>query len=561
MSFQTTTQPPSLIESALQAFADGLKQDVIKNEERPSEWIQKHFYVPDPRDPITGDFIGSPGPIQLAEHQARIIDEALSKDEDGDLKYSTVVYSAPKKSGKSAITSAVILYMAYHNPYSFLACLANDGKQANDRLYGPIHTALRLHRQQGGMLANERPNLGQVILSNSTKIEAIPCDAAGEAGSQPLMSAFSELWGYETPNKRKVFTELTIPPTLFGKAIRWIESYAGYLGVSELLEQVYHTGFEKGTPHPDFLDLEGQDGPVVRVNKRAKILCYWDTEHRMPWQTEGYYIQEAEILPPQEFDRIHNNRWVSPTGSFIQEAWWDACENDDLPVLASSQTPVVVGIDMAETRDCAALVAVTRDPFNPKAQVAVRAVKTFNPKELGGIIDQEEMVRPVIEEWAEKWNVVCWVYDPREMSKLAQDLTRSGLGWFRKFGQTQPRAVSDKALHDMIVSKQIIWNRDTTYGDIGYKGMTSENLYRHLTLAGANLQSGGYRLMKLSNSNKIDAGVALSQAAFVAMELAIGNDEFNVEHLIHLYQKHLITEEEFTRRVREANAFLSNRVK
>ncbi|MFA7101109.1 MAG: hypothetical protein WC196_05065 [Bacilli bacterium] len=551
----------TLIDSALRNLAEGLQNSIDKATEKPSEWIQKYFYVPDPRDPITGKFIGRPGPIMLTDHQAAIVDEALSKKPDGTLKYTNVVYSAPKKSGKSAITSAVMMYVAINNPNSFLACLANDGKQANDRLYGPIYTCLRLHRQLGGIFKNESPNLGHVILNNNTKIEAIPVDAAGEAGSQPLFVAFSELWGYETPNKRKVFTEMTIPPTLYGRAMRWVESYAGYSGVSELLEQLYNTGFVKGVPHPDFLHLQGKDGPVVRVNERASMFVYWDTEHRMPWQTSDYYQVEAEILPATEFDRIHNNMWVSPLDSFIREEWWDACENGELPVLESSTTPVVVGIDMAETGDCAALVAVTRDPFEPETKIAVRAVKIFNPRRLGGVIDQELDVRPVLEDWSSRWNIVCFVYDPREMSKMAQDLTRSGMGWFKKFGQTQPRAVADKALYDRVVSRQLSWNRDTTVGDVGFAGDNlQDTLRKHITLAGANTSGESRRLIKLSNSNKIDAAVALSQAAHVIMELAVGNDELNVEKLIRQYQRHEITEEEFTKRVRRSNPKLTERL-
>lgn len=535
-----------------------MRQEAQKATETPSDWIEKNFIVPDPRDPVTGELLPL-GPIRLSEHQRRIINEALSKDKNGKLKYTTVVYSAPKKSGKSAITSAVILYMAYHNPNSYLACVANDGKQANDRLFGPIYTALRLHRQMNGPLKNESPNIGNVTLSNFTKIEAITSDAAGEAGSQPLMSAFSELWGFETPNKRRLFTELTIPPTLYGRAIRWIESYAGYSGVSELLEQMYATGFENGEPHPDFLDLVGRNGPVVRVNERAGMFTYWDTEPRMPWQTADYYRQESEMLPPSEFRRIHKNEWVSPIESFIQESWWDACVDTNLGPLYDKSTPVVVGIDMAVTRDCAALVAVTRDPFEPDTKVAVRAVRIFSPQDLGGIIQQETMIRPVIEDWAKRWNVVCWVYDPREMSKLAQDLTREGVGWFKAFGQTQPRAVADKALHDMIVNRQISWNPGSTEGDVGYKGSSDQNLYRHLTLAGANTRGDTYRLEKLSSGAKIDGAVALSQAAHTAMSLAIGNSESDVQHLIEQLRRGLISQEQFSLQVRKSNPQLKER--
>lgn len=533
-------------------------QEAEKATETPSSWIEKNFIVPDPRDPVTGEVLPL-GPIRLADHQRRIIDEALSRDENGKLNYTTIVYSAPKKSGKSAIASAVILYMAYHNPNSYLACVANDGKQANDRLFGPIYTALRLHKQINGALRNENPNIGNVTLSNFTKIEAITSDAAGEAGSQPLVSAFSELWGFETPNKRRLYTELTIPPTLHGRALRWIESYAGYSGISELLEQIYHTGFEQGIPHPDFMDLMGRNGPVVRVNERAGMFVYWDTEARMPWQTPDYYAEQSETLPPNEFRRIHGNEWVSPLESFIQETWWDACIDENLLPLLDSSTPVVVGIDMAVTRDCAALVAVTRHPDAPDTKIAVRAVRIFSPKDLGGIIQQETMIRPVIEDWAERWNVVCWVYDPREMSKLAQDLTREGVGWFKAFGQQQPRAVSDKALHDMIVNRQIAWNPATTEGDVGYRGSSDENLYRHLTLAGANTRGDTYRLEKLSNNAKIDGAVALSQAAHTAMQLAIGNRERDIDHLVDRLRRGLISQEEFSKQIRKTNPALEKR--
>ena len=540
---------------------DSLTREVQKKSDTPSSWIQQNFYVPDPRDPVTGELL-PPGPIQLAPHQSRIIDAALAKDENGMFKYSTIIYSAPKKSGKSAITSAVILYIAHHQPNSFAACLANDGTQATDRLYNPIYTCMRYHKQFGGIFKDVQPNLGELILPNYTKIRAIPCDAAGEAGSQPVISAYSELWGWDTPRKIRLFSELTVPPTLYGKAIRWIESYAGFSGKSELLEQLYDLGIRNGEPHPDFLDLVGRDGPVVKTNERAGLFTYWDTEPRMLWQTDKYYSQEAAILIPSEFERIHRNKWVSDAGSFIEESWWNACENPDLEALAEGdRTPVVVGIDMAVTRDCAAVLAVTRSSRNPESSVSVRGVRIFSPKLLGGIIDQEEVVRPVIEEWGRKWNVVCWVYDPHQMAKLAQDLTRSGVGWFKPFGQQNPRSISDKELHDMVLHQQVEWNRNTTEGDVGFRGMPGQNLYNHMTMAGATTAGGNYRIEKLANSLKVDGAVALSQAAHTAMALAISNLEYSPEALIRLFQQNKITQEEFSRRVQQMNPQLKDALK
>lgn len=523
----------------------------VRQTQTPSDWLEEHFYVPDPRDPITGAELPN-GPIRLAKHQKRIIDEALSRKPDGSLKYSTVIFSAPKKSGKSALTSGVMLYFAFHNPNSYVACIANDGKQSTDRLYAPVYTNFRLHRQLGGIFREINPNKNEVILDNFTKIEPIPCDAAGEAGSQPVFTAWSELWGFETDTKRRVWTELTIPPTLYGRAMRWVETYAGYTGQSTLLEQLYETGFKDGTPHPDFLDLQGQDGPVVRVNDAAGMFVYWDTEPRMLWQSEDYYAVQAKTMPAAEFRRIHRNQWVSPSEAFIQEAWWEACEDINLPALADGdKTPVVVAIDMAVSRDCAALVATTRDPWRPDSEVAVRGVRIFSPKEMGSIIDQERDIRPVIEDWHSRWNVVCWTYDPHQMAKLAQDMTREGYGWFKPFGQGDPRAIADKELHDAIMARQVSWNRHTTEGQIGIKNQTSESLFKHLSQAGAKVAGDKYRIEKLADSAKIDAAVALSMARHVTMQLAIGNRERDEGSLIEKLRRREITVEEFSRMVRE----------
>lgn len=294
------------------------------------------------------------------------------------------------------------------------------------------------------------------------------------------------------------------------------------------------------------------------------MFTYWDTERRMVWQQdESYYRSEASILPSTEYRRIHGNEWVSSMSSFVEEPWWAACEDKNLPVLEDgSKTPVVVGIDMAVSRDCAALVAVTRSPFNPETDIAVRAVRIFRPKDYGGVIDQEKLIRPLIEDWAKRWNVVCWVYDPKEMAKLAQDLTREGVGWFKAFGQVQPRTVSDKQLHDMILSKQIIWSSLSTFGDVGFRGDQSEKdtLYKHIIHAGATTANDAYRLEKLSDSAKIDGSVALSQAAYTALKLTISNSEFNPTSLIKLLSSGQITLDEFTRRVRNAHPELLERM-
>jgi hypothetical protein len=862
-----------------------LKARVEKITERPSEWIERYFYVPDPRDPVTGEFL-PPGPIRLSEHQKRIINEALSKDEHGKFKYSTVIYSAPKKSGKSAIASAVTLYVAFSRPYSFVYCLANDGKQSADRIYEPIHRCMRLHKTLNGPFYKENPNKTDITLSNNTRIEAIPCDAAGEAGSQPLLSVWcfdedteiltkagwkrydqysmedefltvksdgeleyqspislyvspysgpmyvidtrrtslcvtpnhklygkfgcdgytlkkteyrkltveeslshamygfrvethglkdydpvpaeviipatkrkpelripietylkllgwylaegcthkdniimlaqskksayyqeikdliielgyephewkntralvfydvrlfkhfkplglahekyipewikrlppkyveillgaywrgdgyktsdaylnhgtlqystnssrlrddlmelavkhgkyvtvtayqdkrwgrpvytvgvkkwrtgdryirirskdwqkieydgiihcptvpngvvivrrhgkvhaqgqSELWAFNSDAKRRLWTELSIPPTLHGYAMRWVESYAGEKGKAELLEQLYNVAVKKARPIPTLKILKSRVSRVVWVNESARLFCYWDHEPRMPWQTDDYYSEEVSYHTPSEFARIHRNEWVTPTDVFIQAEWWHSLSKNLGPI--SPYTPVVIGLDGAISNDYAALVGVTRDPDNNE-HTAVRFCYIFTPKRSGGTIKISETVEPLLRLLCKKYNVVCVAYDKYQLEDMAQRLRKESLVWMYNFSQQTERSVADKSLYDSIINRTIWW--DINGEGLPFNGEVP-SLYQHITQAGAKTDGGKFRLDKLSDDAKIDAAVATSMAREMCKRLMITNKDKKTESIVRQHTRGKMTDDEFMRAVAE----------
>lgn len=565
-----------LITQSIFEFADRLEKGAEETEELPSDWMEENFLIPTPRDPVTGADM-SAGPIRLAEIQKRIVNEALSKV-NGKFKYSTVIYSAPKKSGKSAIASAVALYMASKNPYGQIYCLANDGKNSKDRLYLPIWRCLNFHKQRGLTFKDSTVNQTEAFLSNYAHIEAIPCDASGEAGSEPTGVFYSEFWGYIEENKRRLFTEMTLPPTLYGKSIRWIESYAGFIGVSDLLWEMHSLGKE-GYPHPDFTDMVGRDGePVVWTNPKAHVFMYWDTMPRMIWQTEAYYQQESQILSDSEFQRIHQNQWVSPLGSFIHASWWAACADRSIPkLLEHSSVPCVLGVDAAISGDCAAIVLVTRDPHNPSTDVVVRYVKIFKPAP-GHPIKIEEQIGKEIRDLAKRFNIVCIAYDNYQMEGLAQNYRRGNVTltpdeiayyknrpkeelddymkqesqaaqrWFYQFGQNAPRAEADKRLHDMVLARQVHYDPTDVDSDINEQG-DEEKLAKHIKQAGVKSSGGQMRIEKLADKANVDAAVALSMAVSRCMKLELDNRELHLEDLLREYKNNNITYEEYLKRV------------
>jgi phage terminase large subunit-like protein len=532
-----------LLEQAINRFSDNLQAKAEQIIDSPSAWIEKYFWVPDPRDPYTGERLPA-GPMVLATHQRRIIDEALRRLPNGKLKYSTVIYSAPKKSGKSAIASAVTLYFAHHNPESHLYCVANDGRQSEGRIFAPILTNFRLHRDKSGIFKSINPNKKDVTLPNNTTIEAITCDAAGEAGSQPLLVAYSEIWGYDTDNKKRLWTEMTIPPTLEGYAMRWVETYAGFTGKSELLEQLYNTAVKEGTPHPDFLDMMSDGLPVVYVNEAAGIFCYWDHEPRMVWQSSSYYSQESKLLTPSEYRRIHENRWVSPIDAFISEEMWMALKKEAPPL--TNKTPIVLGVDGAISNDYAAIVGVTRDP-DDNEDILVRFCYIFTPQKGGGTIKISETVEPKIRELCNTYYIVCVAYDKYQLEDMAQRLRKDKVCWMFNFSQQNDRSVADKGLYDRVTNKQIFWDMNG-FGLNKMEGVPT--LYQHVTQAGSKNDGGKLRLEKLTDNAKIDAAVALSMATAQCKKLNLSNREGS---LLERLKAGRLTEDEILTKWKEQN--------
>lgn len=475
----------------------------------PDEWIERHFIVDRPRDPVTGANLPT-GSLIMADYQRRILREALSKNADGKFKYSTIVWSEPKKSGKTTLAAAVTMYMAAKNKASHIYCLANDGKQSQDRIFKAMDRCLKLHQQQGGIFENVRSIWAppSFKLDNGTVVEAIPCDAAGEAGSEPLMTVWSEMWGYRQEAKERLWTEMTIPPTLYGHALRWVESYAGYEDESTVLWNLYDNGVNHGQRHPAFPDLP------VYVN--GSQFTFWSHEPRMPWQTKEYYEDEAKLMLPNEFLRIHRNQWVVATTSlFDNMIHWDRCYDPVLnrPLPEGDDTPIVVALDASVSGDSSAVVAVSRHPDDswdaPVRRVCVRHVSVYYPR-AGTKINYSETMEPEVKLLCERWNVYKVVYDPYQLHKMCTDLALDGVGAFEEFDQTRRRSKADKQLYDMIIMRQLRHN-----GDVEMRQHVQNCAVRS---EGA---SNTLRLTKKAAGRPIDLAVALSMATDEMLRLNV----------------------------------------
>ena len=397
------------------------------------DWAHSHFYIPDTKSPI-----------QLLMHQQAVMRYALRRlsktdpridafpslaERVGHYPFRTVVWSTPKKRGKSTAAAVAARFVAEtQTRFGEVYHCANDLDQAKERSFRFISDSIRLTpnciQKAGDWVLPERwivQKTRQECLESGTIIKAISSDAKGEAGGNPDMTVWTELWGF-TQRDDILFWEEMKPVPAKPDSMRWIETYAGFENESMLLWELYEMGKDgrqltagevaeaTDTPLDVFIETGGNPEVLVPiwVNEGAGLLLYWDegiaarrwlpSELNEDGTVKGtalsYYREEEKKNTPSEYRRHHLNEWVGAESDFVPLPLWDLChepwdpvsETGLPPFLPGDPTKTVLGVDAATTGDCFGIAAVTRHPQRNE-DVAVRQLRKWDPKEEGGVID------------------------------------------------------------------------------------------------------------------------------------------------------------------------------
>ena len=457
----------------------------------PIDFIRQNFYIPETNSTM-----------ELYPGQIIPLTEALRRQNDGKFVYSTVVWSAIKKSAKSSIAAAVGLWFAWRKPWATVKVIANDLKQADSRVAYYMRRAILLHPvwSQVCKIQNYK-----IVLPNHSTIEAIPIDPKGEAGGNDDFVIYSELWGWKNKASLKLWTESTLSPVKMGESMRWCETYAGESGEAPVLEMLYQQTVKEGICVNEEYEMYN--------SASGKTFCLWNTRPTLPFQTEDYYAQEKEILTPNEFDRVHHNQWSSSTNAFCPIEWFDASARDirefdslrfgGKPDLWKEKDSIVVAADAAVDNDNFGVVALSG--AGDGDNLIVRFARKWAPP-LGGKIKYRTADGDGPEDYLrwlfENFNVIEMAYDPYQLEDMASRLRDDLVCHLYEFQQTGERAIADRALYDMIKGSRI-WH------DGGFV-----DLREHI--ANANRKTEGenkMRIIKRSQNLKIDLAVCLSMAA------------------------------------------------
>jgi phage terminase large subunit-like protein len=425
----------------------------------------------------------------LTGAQKDFLRSAFELDDDGRLQFPELIFSAPKKTGKTAFAAFVVIYVVcvLGGRFAEGICVANDLEQAQGRVFQAIARIV----EASPMLARDATITANKITFASTgaTIIAIASDYAGAAGANPTITVFDELWGYTSERSHRLWDEMVPPPTR-KIACRLTVTYAGFEGESTLLESLHKRGLKQpqvGT------DLHAGDG----------LLMFWTHRHTATWQTPQWVEQMRATMRPTAFLRQIENRWVSSDSTFVEMAWWDRCTDAEAtPVISDTKLSVWVGVDASVKRDSTAIVAVTWDDTLKKARLVNHRI--FQPT-ASEPLDFEATIEATLLEMGKRFNVREVRYDPYQMQAVAQRLTRDGVPMV-EFPQSSPNlTVASTNLYELIKSRNLIAYPDADIRLAIQRAIAVET-------------SRGWRIAKEKTAHKIDVIIALGMAALGAVQ-------------------------------------------
>jgi len=425
-------------------------------------------------------------PWALTAYQRRVLALALRWDADGRLALRLLLWSEPKKSGKTFLAAVLGLWWGFTRPRTEIIVCANDLEQSVGRVFKTMADLCRLNPALG---ASVTARASQIEVSNGTIILAIASEYRSAAGPRHSLVIFDELWGFGSENAQRLFEELTPPPT---EPDAWVlvVSYAGFSGESKLLESLYQRGLAGGRLAED-----------LEVTQTDELVMFWSHVPRQPWQEDRYYAEQRRLLRPTTFARLHENRWVAPESTFITEAMWDGCvDPEHRPLLPTKDCALFAGVDAGIKHDCAAVVAVTW--VGDRLAVACHRIWKPSPADP---LDLEATIETFLRELYQRYRLRRVLYDPYQLHRSATALRASGLP-MEEFPQTPGNCMAmGNGLFEVLTGRNLTIYpaedlRTQALGTVAVEGLR------------------GWRVAKERASKKIDAIVALSMAIVAALE-------------------------------------------
>ena len=396
-----------------------------------------------------------------------------------------------KKNLKTTKAAEVVFVTALKYPDSEVYVLANDFEQAKSRVFTYLLRSLRLNPY-----VNVQITRNQITFSNGSIVKALPSDYRGEAGANPRLTVLDEPWGFVSESAVRMVEEFTPPPNI-PEAFQLFTGYAGFEGESEMWLRIYEEGL-KGDKIDDELPLYESDG----------IIMYWshgplEGHPGQPWHTKKYFARQKNIVRPFQFLRLHHNRFVAGTESFVTQEEWRKCVDESYsPPLPNDKHPLYIGVDCGIKSDNAAVVSVWID--HQKKKLALGPYRLWKPSKAEPL-DIENTIGEYLRWLHRNYRIREIQCDPWQLHHLITELKTEGLR-IAEFPQTTANlTAATQNLFDLLSQRNLILPDDKILEEQSQNAIAVES-------------SRGLKLAKEKSTKKIDSIVALMIACLFAVE-------------------------------------------
>jgi phage terminase large subunit-like protein len=449
--------------------------DLASYRSDPARFIEEVLHDPATREPF-----------KLLPAEREFLRHAFTFDDDGRMVFPELVYSAPKKSGKTGFAAlfTLTLILLYGGEYAEAVVAANSGDQAKERVFEAIRRIVEcspMLKPEAKITATTVAfaNLGGAVVT------AIPANYAGAAGGAQNIAVFDEAWGFVTEGARRLFDELIPPPTK-KVACRLTVSYAGFEDQGHLLLELYRRGLQQPQIGKDLYAGSG-------------LLMFWTNDPVADWQTPEWIEQSRASLRPAQFARLIENRWTSSTeGGFCEMTDWDACVDlDARPLVSNPELPIYVGLDASTRQDTTAVVAVHWDRRAQRMRlIAHRIWKP--PINFAAVED-------AILDLSKRFRLKAVSFDPYQLAAVAQRLARKGVKMEEFTATPASLAEASQQLLDLVKAKSL-----TVYPD--------DAIRRAVAGAAVKESTRGWYVCKSVRTSPVDVVVAMAMACLAAVK-------------------------------------------
>ncbi len=402
-----------------------------------------------------GEWAGKPFELQPWQWESLIGPLFGWKRADGTRRFRRAYIEIPKKNGKSAICSAIALYL-----------LIADG-EAGAEIYSAA-----ADKEQASIVHGEAAHMVQASAALQSRLEVI---RSTKRIIFPARNSWYKALSADVPTKEGLNAHGIIFDELHAQRTRTLWdtlAYAGSARRQPLQIAITTAGFDRHSicyEQHDYAEkvLSGviEDDSFFPLIFAASPEEDWTREATWRKANPSFGVtvkpeaiatdcREAQESPRKEnaFRRYHLNQWTEQDVRWLKLEKWDAC-GDPLPDLAGR--PCFAGLDLASSTDIAALALLfpwdSGDGYDlvakcwvPAEGAAVRSRKDRVPYELwigqkhiiateGDVIDYER-IRRDIGELGKTYNIREIAFDRWGAVQLATQLQGDGFAMVA-FGQ------------------------------------------------------------------------------------------------------------------------------